>query len=116
MAEALVRQGILHPEALKILIEGVDGNLSFLSLGALSQYAGPSGLLTLIDGLHNARPRVRAGVARILGSIGPEASIARDAIASLMADQDQDVRLAAAESYARLGGEPTRALSVLLSL
>jgi HEAT repeat protein/MinD-like ATPase involved in chromosome partitioning or flagellar assembly len=60
----------------------------------------------LARGLKDPDPRARAAAARAFGRVGPAALRHFDAIAALREDTEPDVRMAVAETLARLGEAP----------
>jgi CubicO group peptidase (beta-lactamase class C family) len=101
----------------------VDSNASvrFSAAVALSNIPGVEPLPALLKALNDPDPRVRWTAALAMGSMGPEPRAAVPVLAGLLADRDEDVRIAAAAALERIspeftGGDRRRIVAVIDSL
>jgi HEAT repeat protein len=84
-------------ELLCTALEDKDVSVRLAAEEALAR-GGKDMVPQLIEGLKDKRPRVRAGVARALGLIGPDAKEALKPLAALKDDKDAAVKAAVAEA------------------
>jgi len=84
-----------------------------LGFRSREQATSPSAIPVLVKALDHERSGVRAGAARALGEIGPEASAAVPALVEALGDKDDWARSDAAEALLKIGQEYDKAVPVI---
>lgn len=109
-------------DALPVLQDALKADDPLLSLGAAHAVAAvapddedaiAAALPRLMEGLDNERPGVRAGVAQVLGGLGPKAAEAVEPLRALLDDANASVRSEAAGALGRIGAKDPETIAAL---
>lgn len=103
-------------EAIRALVQQTgdpDETLSQLATEALIKI-GPPAAGILLDSLWNSHASVRRQILRALGEIRPEGEASITIISEFLADPDEEVRQAAAETLGKYGVQAKQSVSLLV--